>query len=295
MENSEVNVIFRKKLLKTFNFIQEFFEKHNIKYYACGGTALGAVRHNGLIPWDDDIDIYVPREDYDRLCVLNDELNKHGYNFVCFENNREYYLPFGKIEDRKTTLWEMKRFSYITGVYVDIFPLDFYSGTKEDVIKEQNRFYGIFRNYQRSLESEPISSILSLLVHGHILTACDYLQSYFYHPFKNVLYKRLMREIEATRLRKGEWCVCTPQWRGKIFESEWFKNAKDMVFENTKIKIPSNYDAYLSLLYGDYMTPPPLKDRLFAHDAYRYYLNLKEHVVYKDIKKRMAKGEKIVY
>ena len=295
MDNSEVNRLFRKKLLETFSLIQKFFEKHNIKYYACGGTALGAIRHKGLIPWDDDIDLYVPREDYDRLNLYNEELNKLGYNFVCFENNKNYYLPFGKIEDKNTTLWEVNRFKYITGVYVDIFPLDYFSGSKEDVINEQERYYNIYSNFQHSIEYTPIKEIFELMLFGHIPTAWLRIKSYLYHPFRKYNYKRLIEEIDLARKGKGEWCVCTPQWRGKVFKTEWFENAIEVPFENTTIKVPSEYDEYLTLLYGDYMTPPPLEKRVLAHDEYRYYLILKECIDYKEVLSRLKQGEKVVY
>lgn len=294
MDSNECNVIFKEKLLEMFYFLVNFFNENNIRYYACGGTALGAIRHKGLIPWDDDIDLYVPREDYDRLSSLNDKLHEVGYNFVCFENNKDYYLPFGKIEDRNTSLQEYKDFKYITGVYVDIFPLDYYSGTKEDVALDQERYYKVFNKFQKSNSFISISDFLNLLVHAHIYSAWKWIKIYSHHPFKNMLYKNLMSEIEIARKRKGEWCVCMPQWRGKVFRTEWFENTIDVPFENTYIKVPSAYDEYLSLLYGDYMTPPPPEKRILAHDDCRYYLNLKDGLTYEEIRKRLKKGEHTV-
>lgn len=293
MENEEARLKFREKLLDTFYFTERFFKENNIRYYACGGTVLGAVRHEGLIPWDDDIDLYVPREDYDRLMLLNDSINEQGYNFVCFENNPDYYLPFGKIENNSTSLWEVERFKYVTGVYVDIFPLDYYPGSKDDVLHEQHRYKVFFRKYLRSIEYEPLSEIESLFIQGKRRMALSRLVSYFFHPFHSVLYKRLMREIAVARSREGEWCVCTPQWEGRVFRKEWFDQAIDFPFENTTIKVPRDYHAYLTSLYGDYMTLPPREKQVPHH--IRRYLNLREKLSAKEVCKSVSRGEVLVF
>lgn len=294
MKNTECNIVFRKKLLETFYFLEKFFKENNIRYYACGGTALGAVRHHGLIPWDDDIDLYVPREDYDKLSSINDKLLESGYNFACFENTRDYYLPFGKIENKSTSLWERRDFKYITGVFVDIFPLDYFSGTKESVAAEQNRYYRLFSKYQKSIRHISCQDLGNMIFHGQVSALYKSIKPYFYHPFRNTLYRMLMGEIESARKRKGEWCVCTPQWPGRIFKTVWFDNAIEIPFENTSIKVPSNYEEYLTLLYGDYLTPPPPEERISAHDDCRCYLNLKESLTYGEIQKRIRQGERIV-
>lgn len=295
MENSDFCRNLREKILETFWFVQKFFETNNIHYIACGGTVLGAVRHGGMIPWDDDIDIYVPREDYNRLIKLNDKLNDDGYNFVCFENNDKYYLPFGKIENRNTTVLEHERFKYITGIFIDIFPLDCYAGTKDEVTLEQERYYKIFLKYQHSIDYPSIKNVITHLFNGSGGKEWKALKCYCYHPLHKYFYRKLMKEIKIASGRNGEWCVCTPQWIGRIFRTEWFINVIDAPFEGHQVKIPSDYDSYLSLLYGDYMTPPPVNQRQMQHTEYFAYINLKERLSYNDVKKRLTLGEKIVY
>lgn len=294
MESTDFSKCLRNKILETFWFVQNFFESNNINYIACGGTVLGAIRHKGMIPWDDDIDIYVPRKDYDRLILLNDKLNEKGYNFVCYENNKHYYLPFGKIENQKTTILEHERFKYVTGVFIDIFPLDNFGGTKDEVTLEQKRFYQVFLKYQHTIDYPSIKNILNHLFHGHN-SEWRVLQCYFYHPLNSYFYGKLMGEVEKARNRKGEYCVCTPQWIGRIFRSEWFTNTIDAPFEGRTVKIPLDYDSYLTLLYGDYMTPPPEDKRVMLHTEYFVYINLKERLPYSEVRKRLAIGEKIIY
>ena len=74
--------------------------------------------------------------------------------------------------------------------------------------------------------------------------------------------------IQERRLINGKYCVCTPQWEGKIFMKEWFENAVEFTFEDTTILIPQDYDCYLTMLYGDYMTPPPKEQQKSNHSHY---------------------------
>ena len=96
------SILFKQKILQTFKFTKKILERHNLKYIACGGTVLGAVRHQGFIPWDDDIDIYMPREDYNKFIQLNSESEKEGYQIVSVEHSYGYYLPFAKVIDNNT-------------------------------------------------------------------------------------------------------------------------------------------------------------------------------------------------
>ena len=114
---------YKSKVLEVLKYTIKFCEKNNLKYYLADGSALGCVRHKGYIPWDDDIDIYMPRKDYNRLISLKEKVSLDGYTVKSLKD-KNYYLTFAKIYDSNTTVWEFKDCPDILGVYVDIFPLD---------------------------------------------------------------------------------------------------------------------------------------------------------------------------
>lgn len=109
------------KLLRQF---QEVCREHGLRWYATAGTMLGAVRHAGFIPWDDDMDIAMPRPDYDRLIVHAAEWLPRPMELVCAELDESYPLPFAKLQDASTTILERPHLPFLGGIYIDIFPID---------------------------------------------------------------------------------------------------------------------------------------------------------------------------
>ena len=113
------------RILQNLEAIHNVCAEHGLRYYLWAGTMLGAVRHKGFIPWDDDIDIAMPRRDYDLLMQNAREWLPEQYEVVSYETDpKNYPLPFAKLQDANTTLIERAHLSYLGGVYIDIFPLD---------------------------------------------------------------------------------------------------------------------------------------------------------------------------
>ena len=123
MDRKYINVEELKHIqLDMLSDIAEFCEQNNIKYFLAYGTLIGAIRHKGYIPWDDDIDICMPRPDYDKFLSLYNKKDS-AYKAVAFELDENYKLPFAKVNDTRTVMWETMYDQDVFGVYIDVFPL----------------------------------------------------------------------------------------------------------------------------------------------------------------------------
>lgn len=240
--------LLHKEMLKIMCKIDMICRKHNIHYILFGGTMLGAVRHGGFIPWDDDADLAMPREDYDRFVeIANTELPE-GYRFECYENTEEYPYNFGKVRSVNTVFREKftGKLNINHGVYVDIFPMDY-----ADVdFAKRGKFIGR-------------------------LTAIKYyklgiIKGKKYLPFSVLGVKTINKMIsKALRYHYGigdGYCqLCLRGPKDVIVPRSLFTDVIDIPFENYKFFIPKEYDAYLTSKYGDYMQLPPIEDQRPGH------------------------------
>ncbi len=256
----------KAKLLETFLFTKDFLSKHDMKYVGCGGTVLGAVRHQGFIPWDDDIDIYMYRADYERLLTMGDELRSKGYEIISVADEG-YYMPFAKISDCHSTIWEFEHLPLVMGAYIDIFPLDEFNEPDEVITARQYRSHYYFDKYINALSHYPLGSLFQCLFRGDIHGAGLRILN-LWRKRNPQRYLQSFLDFEKTYVGgSGEKCVCVTQWEGRIFQTQWFHDVIELPFESTTVVVPRDYDAYLTLLYGDYMTLPPEEKRI-SHPHY---------------------------
>lgn len=255
----EINTIeeIKERAVKVLLDIDDFCRKNDIKYFLAYGTLIGAVRHNGFIPWDDDIDIMMPRPDYEKFNRLYNS-EKFG---KLVAGDKDYVYPFTKVYDKETQIIEKTNVKkQILGIYVDIFPLDGLPPLEEEQRAFNDQVYKI--KHKITIKYTMISksnSILKniLLIPAHILLA----------PFK---YEKLAKEIDikaqAYSYDESENVACLV-WNSRysFFPKAWYKDLIDHDFEGHLFPIPSEYDKLLTFIYGDYMTLPPEEQRVFTH------------------------------
>ena len=257
----EYNNIGLKNIL--LSMLDEFIlicKKYDLKYTLLGGSVLGAIRHGGIIPWDDDIDVGMPRSDYEKLLSIADNVLGTKYKLVSAYNDKDYVYPFAKLFDNETTLVEFKDFFYLGGIYIDIFPLD---GIPKNTNLRIKKIWKI-RYAATNLILAKFSS--------------EYKKHYFFRylaykvifrGFNNAL--KICNKIARKYPYSKQYDIANyfGAWREKeISDYSWFNPLIEVTFEGRKVWIPNNYDAYLTKLYGDYMTPPPIEKRKSHHSHY---------------------------
>lgn len=287
---------YREKLLSTFERTIDFLDKKDISWCACGGTALGAVRHHGLIPWDDDIDIWVPRDDYNKLRSIKEELSDYGLELVTLQDSSGYYNVMAKVCDTNSTLIEFQSLQYPMGIYIDIFPLDSTDTTAEDFLEKHNEVFNWRINYQESLYHFSFKYIASLIKGFHIKTLRKELMTIPKRKHRDFYRKELIRAESVLTNGKTGHFVCAIG--GSYMEKEMIPYnvvfpVSRLNFEGMTINVPANVDAYLTQIYGDYMTPPPVEKQISHHS--HYYCNLRERLTLEQVKERISKGEHLVY
>lgn len=254
------------KMLDMLKWFQNFCKQNNISYYAVGGTMLGAIRHNGFIPWDDDIDVGIPRKDFEHMLEIS-KLLKCGvdrYIIESFENgNDDFEYAYAKVYDTQTTLVENRKKKQIRGIFIDVFPLDGIGESKKEALK----------NFK------PIKYRLDLLA----LKSCGIRKGRSF--YKNIAvsaavllpdrlygtHKIIGQITDLCKKHDFEKCAfvgnLVGNWREKeIMERDNFGVARAYPFEDTVIMGVENYDAYLTCLYGNWKQLPLPEKQISNHD-----------------------------
>jgi phosphorylcholine metabolism protein LicD len=137
---------YKKIVVDVFEQFIHFCEQNNLRYYCAYGTALGAVRHQGMIPWDDDIDVYMPRPDYEKFIETYPQQDSKHYEIITPRYNKNYYLAFTKMCNKTTTLLEDEEHLFVIGAFIDIFPLDALCANQQSQIDKANRLLLLFKS-----------------------------------------------------------------------------------------------------------------------------------------------------
>lgn len=295
--DNEVLVQYKNKLLEVMKSFDRLCTDNQLQYFASSGTAIGAIRHKGFIPWDDDIDVYMPRADYNRLMLLRKTLSGSGYAIKDLGDN-EYIYAFAKYYDARTTIIETNEFpKCVIGVYIDIFPLDEVDGTYDEIKIKKEIYTTAYRKFQDTFLSLSMHKFISCLYHKNFTRLKELLLLLVQTKSKKKEIRTKFKQIEDNWAEERGIKLMTHSaiyaLDKELFDKSWFSESIRVPFENIQINIPKEYDKYLSHLYGDYMVLPPLEKRGSMHP--HFYLNLKEGLTLKDVERRMQKGERLVY
>ena len=252
------------EMLKT---LHSFCVENNIKYYLSHGTLLGAIRYKGFIPWDDDVDLLVPREDYNRLISLFKDDER--YRIFAYEKDKNYRFPFAKICDMTTKKIEPGYNNGVElGVDIDIFPLDAWDNDLEKAKKEAKHINGYMHGlFMTKLEKPDSKNPVKRFIKGISMVFYKMLGSE--HFIKKIIKAGAKaQDGESKYLGCKVWCVYGQKG---IIPAEVFAETADIEFEGELFPAPKDYDTYLTCLYGDYLPEPPPEKRKTHHvfDAYR--------------------------
>ena len=262
-----------KTLQKEMLFkVHDFCEANNIRYTLIAGTLLGAVRHKGYIPWDDDIDIAMPRPDYNRfLKIFNGSID--NLYVIAPEINWNFYAPYANICDKRTLVFEgaNSHRGIDMGIKIDVFPIDGVPDNYDDFfvkLKRINKLNDILRYKRYSLakmEKNNIGQIIHFF--KYVLNRIRYCaNSYSYYQ------KQLNKVVTSCPYENAKfattWAFTTIFDR---YDKEIFENYTSLEFEGKQLRAISDYDLWLRKAHGDYMQLPPAEKRIPHHGFTAYW------------------------
>lgn len=276
---------YKRKLVQTLQAFIAFCEANQLQYMASAGTCIGAVRHHGIIPWDDDIDVFMSRAEYNRLLTLRGDLPE-GYALVLM-GEQGYYAPITKFYDTNTTLWEEKSLPCTIGVYIDIFVIDECDSDAEMCNRVKKQYESIYLNYMDSHRTWLLEDFLEKITSLHPLGFIRLCKNTFYHRLFQRRYKRQYDEIYRQMLAmKGNNVMPWDGMFASAYPKHYFEKTVGCEFEGLIIQIPAAYDEYLSQTYHNYMQFPPENKRISTHS--HFYLNLEKGMTIEEVKEELG-------
>ena len=259
LQHTELNIL--------HTFI-EICEKKNFRYFILGGTLIGAVRHKGFIPWDDDIDVGMPRADYEKFLQQGPALLPKKYFLQSYHSEAHSPWPFAKLRDT-TTIYKEREVSNLPvqqGVWIDVFPIDWCN----------LKTYWLIATIQRMLANRVGTRFVgSKRLARRILGLFSPLLCPSWH-------KAVAWQDKLGQLRKRDTGYMGNLFgrygRKEIVPTSWFDQPAYLEFEGLKVAAPKEYHQYLTQIYGDYMKLPPKEKQVSLHATTEIKFNINNEV-----------------
>lgn len=258
---------YQLKLVEMLRWLTKFIEEKGLRYYVVEGTMLGTIRHKGMIPWDDDVDIAMPREDYEKLLQLLKEPVEH-YVVESYESEaKDYIYAFAKFYDMNTSMTEKLRRNVKRGVYIDIFPLDGLGNTKEEA----------FKHYKKIDKRNMLlaTNVCALRKGRKFLKNCAVLVGRCLPINTKKLIKKINDTCKKYTYDDSEFVVnsmSTYRFR-EIMDKSIYGEPTKYEFEDFYVYGPEKADEYLTILYKNWRQFPPEDKRHAEHDFIELDLN----------------------
>ena len=228
-------------LLEMYSAVRRLCEKHNLRFWAVGGTSLGAIRHEGFIPWDDDFDLGMPRPDYLKFISIAEKELPKNLGWVSVETDEKYYYQFGKVIERDTEkvdrLIKDSNLNLAQGVFIDIFPIDGMPSTKGRLL--------MFKLVRAIVRRMPLSP----RAYQKFLSCFSYEKSKYIGVASDDSYKQ----------HRCWW------------PKEWFRETKWLKFADTEVPVPGEYIKFIENHYRNWRELPPKEFRRPTHQANVYH------------------------
>ena len=261
----------QEKMLEILEELIRVCEENDLTYFACGGTCIGALRHNGFIPWDDDLDVFMLREDYEKLWKLRSKFDSKKYKLCRTNSRKNYHHRVLQLVDLNTTFINRRSVNEDIehGVYIDILPID---ACAPKGIRRIRQFIDAILYSVYNVQCAPE-------FHGGKLY--------------RFIVKAMLFVVPGRKLKNKIWMYCEKQmtkydWSKadqaielaaaisvlkRPYPKEWFEGVKKHTFEDTEINLPIGVEKYLTQVFGDYMSLPPEKDRHPRHNTVKIDLD----------------------
>ncbi len=259
-------------MLKILSRFITICEKYGLRYYLAGGTLLGAVRHSGFIPWDDDVDVIMPRKDYERFLELAEKEDPR-FELVTFKNDPKYKALYAKYIDSETTVIGQETPGTRLGLWIDIFPLDnapvsfcqkikFYFGKRIYDSYDERSNHNLLSRWKKHPVVFPLKRITAFLL------------------FRNWTLKEVLTKKESlfkSLCMQKTGYVCNYSKRQIVMPQSVFGEGKTAKFESLTAVVPDRYEVWLQKLYGpDYMQVPALEVPKKFHSSEMEFIDLRK-------------------